>query len=80
MIILLHGSLLVAAHAAFPVRTTFLLWIAAGVESTMLGMLMVVMMGSSTQMIRPRPPGEPRAPSPVRRRSPAMLSGGRAGR
>jgi hypothetical protein len=76
----LHVTLLADGHAFFPVRTTFLLWIAAGVESTVLGMLMVVMLGKSTQLIRHRRPGEPLPVAPLRRRSPAPVPGGRIGR
>jgi hypothetical protein len=76
--VVLHAGLLVAGRAAFPVRTTFLLWIAAGLEGTVLGMLMVVMMGKSTEMIRVRRPGEPLPP--LRRSSPAPVPGGRIGR
>ena len=69
LVLLVHAVLLRAGRTFFPVKTTFLLWIAAGVEGTLLGLLMVWVLGKWHDSVQEKD----------KRRLP-RVSGGRIGR
>ncbi len=75
----LHAALLYAAASVLPFRTTFLLWIGAGLESTLLGMMLVFLLGRSPRLLVERRPGQPRPVEALRRRA-ISAAGGRVGR
>ena len=79
LVVVLHAAALYAAASLFPVRSTFLLWIAAGVEGTMLGLVFVILVGKDPRLMAPRRPGLPRPVEPLRRRA-ISVAGGRVGR
>ena len=70
LVLALHSGLLYFGSDFFPVKTTFLLWPAAGLEGTLLGLLLIWFLGKWSEAVRQRGAFE------SRRRS-SRTSGGR---
>ena len=73
LVLAIHSLLLSTGRGFFPVKTTFLLWPAAGVEGSVLGLLLVSVRGKWPDPARP-------SNDLRRRRSYSHRAGGRVGR